>query len=922
MNADRLGDLFGRAMALPRDERTAFLESACADAALREELTSLLAAHDESDGFFERVMGRVVEPLLAAEPVVPDFVSPGDVVDRYEIRGRLGSGGMGVVYEAWDGRLNRTVALKFLSPSLIGDEAAYARLVAEARAVSALDHPGIAVVHDVGTTDGGHLYVAMTHYAGETLNSLLAEGRLPIDEAVDIATQLAAALAVAHEAGVVHRDVKPSNVLVTTRGVAKLLDFGIAKVAGADVTREGATLGTLTYMSPEQTRGEAVDGRTDVWSLGVLLYEMLTGRRPFQGDDDAVVIHAIRNDEPPDVALLRPDVPRALAAIARSCLSKDPDGRPQRAEDLHAAFIACREDRPVRGARTTRPSWRPGRRALASALTGLTALIGIGAYRTLAGGSGPVIRSDRIVVAAFENHTGQPALDWVGRAAADWLIQGLSETGLVDVVPTTAALSASRYAEGGSAGEDTMARVRLLGEETGAGIVVTGAYYLQGDSLYLRATVTDRAGERVLNAIERIATTSIDPIGGIEELRRRAMSVLAGRLDARMQEHALMLRSAPSFQAYRAYLSGMDAFVSEDFRAAIGHFTEAAALDPGFDLPIFYTGLSFANLGRHAAVDSILDLLRPLEDGLAPATRLAVAWMTAMQRGDLMEGYRTSRRITDVMPDGMAHANHINASNWVNRPAEAVRVARQLDPERGELRGWASYWMHLTTAHHLLGQHRQELRTARRGRALIGSGHEILIEREASALAALGRTRALSDFLAMQEDEVARPAGLVRLAGLELLAHGAAADGRAMLRQSLDMALVREETPLFLAQAYILTEQYEAAEPLLRQLAEQFPGSWIAHGWIGVLAARRGDAEEARAMDAWLAELDRPYVFGQATHMRARIAALLGERDRAVALLEQAFREGYGEWPILHIEPDFATLRTYPPFRELVRPRG
>jgi tetratricopeptide (TPR) repeat protein len=921
VSTDLLADLFERALAVPRGERAAFLESTCPDDALRAELMSLLTAHDESDGFFERVMARVVGPLLEAEPDLPDVVNPGDVVDRYEIRGRLGSGGMGVVYEAWDSRLNRTVALKFLGPSLVGDEAAYARLVAEARAVSALDHPGIAVVHDVGTTESGQLYVAMTHYAGETLNVRLASGQLPIDEVVDIAAQLAGALAVAHEAGVVHRDVKPSNVLVTTRGVAKLLDFGIAKVAGADVTREGATLGTLAYMSPEQTRGEAVDERTDVWSLGVLLYEMLTGRRPFQGGDDAVVIHAIRNDDPTDVAVLRPDVPRDLAAIVRRCLSKEQDGRPRRAEDLHAALIAFREGRPVHGARATRRWWRPRRRAVATALLGMTALLGIGAYRTLSD-SAPGIRSDRIVVAAFENHTGQQTLDWVGNAAADWLIQGLSETGLVDVVPATAALSASRYAQAGLASVDAMARVRLLGDETRAGIVVTGAYYLQGDSLYLRATVTDRAAERVVNALEPIATASANPIEGIEELRRRTMSILAHHLDARMQEHASMLRSAPSFQAYRAYLAGMEAFVSDDFRAAVGHFTEAAALDPGFDLPIFYTGLSLGNLHRYAAVDSILDLLRPFEAGMAPGTRLGVAWLTAMQRGNLMDAYRASRRIIDVMPDGLAHANHINASIGVNRPAAAVRVARQLDPERGELRGWSSYWMHLTTAHHMLGQHRQELRAARRGRALVGADHEMLIGREVRALAALGRTRAVADLLTAHEDDLARPAGLLRLAGLELLAHGRAADGRAMLRRSLDMALSRAETPLFLAQGYILTEQYEIAEPLLRQLAEQYPASWAARGWIGVLAARRGFAEEARAMDAWLAEFDRPYNFGQATHMRARIAALLGERDHAVALLEQAFREGYSDWSMLHLEPDFATLRSYAPFRELIRPKG
>jgi len=273
---------------------------------------------------------------LPAETPPPDAARPraagaigmlGRSIYQYTIREHLGGGGMGVVYKAEDMRLERTVALKFLPPELTRDPVAKARFLQEARAASALDHPNICTIHEVGETDDGQLFLVMTCYDGETLKRRIEHGALPLDEALDIAKQIAQGLAKAHRLGIVHRDIKPANIIVTTDGIVKILDFGLAKLAGAaGLTRAGFCLGTPAYMSPEQARGE-VDHRTDLWSLGVVLYEMVTGSAPFTGDSDQAIIYSLLTEEPKAPSLLRPDVPRELERVLQGMLAKDPGDR-------------------------------------------------------------------------------------------------------------------------------------------------------------------------------------------------------------------------------------------------------------------------------------------------------------------------------------------------------------------------------------------------------------------------------------------------------------------------------------------------------------------------------------------------------------------------------------------------------------------
>ena len=270
-----------------------------------------------------------------ADPLV------GKTVAQYEVVAKLGGGGMGIVYAARDTKLGRRVALKFLPPQWSHDDSAKQRFIREAQAASATDHRNICTIHDIDAADDGQLFIVMAHYDGQTLKQRLEAGALSVDEALDIAAQVAEGLAKAHAQGVVHRDIKPGNLMLTEDGV-KILDFGLAKFADVrfKLTQEGSTLGTVSYMSPEQARGEEADHRTDIWAIGVVLYEMLTGGPPFKGGYPEAISYAIKNDPPPPlrVAGCDPAISEALEQLVFRALHKSPAVRFQSARDLARAL--------------------------------------------------------------------------------------------------------------------------------------------------------------------------------------------------------------------------------------------------------------------------------------------------------------------------------------------------------------------------------------------------------------------------------------------------------------------------------------------------------------------------------------------------------------------------------------------------------
>lgn len=265
---------------------------------------------------------------------IKEFAKGSTVASRYEIAEELGRGGMGVVYKAKDTKLKRTVALKFLSPELTRDSEAKERFIHEAQTASVLDHPNICTVHEIDE-DEGQMFISMAYIEGQSLREKVKTGPLKMDEALDIAVQVTEGLHGAHEKGIVHRDIKSANIMVTAKGQAKVMDFGVAKLVGqTKFTRTGATMGTAAYMSPEQSRGEKVDHRTDIWSLGVVLYEMVIGQLPFRGDHEQAMMYSILNEEPEPMTGMRTGVPMELERIVNKALTKDPAARYQHTDDM------------------------------------------------------------------------------------------------------------------------------------------------------------------------------------------------------------------------------------------------------------------------------------------------------------------------------------------------------------------------------------------------------------------------------------------------------------------------------------------------------------------------------------------------------------------------------------------------------------
>ena len=318
----------------------------------------------------------------------------GETLGHFEIAEKLGEGGMGVVYRARDTRLGRTVAIKLLRPEAVADPDRARRFLLEAKAASALTHPHIVTVHDIGEDPARGTWIAMELVEGESLRQRLERGRLEVKEALRIALDMARGLAAAHAAGIVHRDVKPGNVMITRHGIVKVLDFGLAKLVSPEraatdsvsptlsspaATRLGVLLGTPAYMSPEQAEGRPVDARSDVFSFGAVLYEMLTGQRPFDGASELSLLSSILRDTPPRVRRLRPDADPRLEELVERCLAKDAAARPASAQALvpELEALLARESTPSVGRLLRRPAWVAG---LALVLAALGAL-GFWAWR-------------------------------------------------------------------------------------------------------------------------------------------------------------------------------------------------------------------------------------------------------------------------------------------------------------------------------------------------------------------------------------------------------------------------------------------------------------------------------------------------------------------------------------------------------------
>jgi serine/threonine protein kinase len=357
--ADRILD---EAMTFEPEARTAYLEQASQhDPALRNELMARFHSAEAADDFFDRLSELVFSSDFSSDDEPPAdapqeaVLTEQDVLGHYRIVSLIGRGGMGTLYRARDERLARDVALKFLPSDLSTERKARERLLTEARAVAALNHPNVCAIHEIAETADGHMFFAMPLYDGITLKEKLRQGPLSIEESAGTAIQIARGLAAAHARGIVHRDVKPGNVMLSSDGTVRLLDFGLAIPIDGSFTNSGSTRGTVAYMSPEQARGEPIDARSDLWSLGVVLYEMIAGRRPFHKGNPAAILDQVFHWDPEPLSSHRQEIPAALATIVERLLQRDPakrfDSATQLLDDLQKAL-------PPAGSSRASPSLR------------------------------------------------------------------------------------------------------------------------------------------------------------------------------------------------------------------------------------------------------------------------------------------------------------------------------------------------------------------------------------------------------------------------------------------------------------------------------------------------------------------------------------------------------------------------------------
>jgi TolB-like protein len=557
--------MLDEAMALPVSDRAAFIEKACGDdTALLTEVQSLLASTDDASLFFRSLADTVVQPTLTAaieDPALDPHLQK--TYGTYRVESWLARGGMGTVYRARDERLDRIAALKFLPSNRVGDATARDRLLREARAASALDHPNICTIFSVEETAGGEPFIAMALYDGETIAARIARGAIPVADSVRIITEIARGLAYAHSRGIAHRDLTPRNLMLTAGGIPKILDFGLAS-ATVPGEKHGAS-GTVPYMSPEQVRQDELDPRTDVWSLGVVWYEMLTGQRPFQGDDASGTIRAIQAAAPRPIRELRPEVPRAVAALIGRMLAPRAANRPD-APALLASLEALGA-----GATTLR------RRVLATALVTATIVVAASIIVTKVRGTPTVAATpvSRIAVLPFTNLNPDSQHAFIAAGVEDEVLAQLSKVQGLRVV--------SRRNER----SDTTTSITDIGRMLGVDAVVRGSVQRIGDEVRVRAQLIDTRTREYLWA-EYYDRPAKDLFGIRTEIALGIANALHASL-APEERDRVARQPTTNPDAYDAYLAGRafharPGFDPADLRLAERSYDRAVALDPDFAL--------------------------------------------------------------------------------------------------------------------------------------------------------------------------------------------------------------------------------------------------------------------------------------------------------------------------------------------------
>jgi eukaryotic-like serine/threonine-protein kinase len=707
----QIEQLYHQALEREPHERTAFLEQACGDdLALRRELESLLGYDERAAHFIEAPPDDVAAAMLAGEQRQSMV---GRTISHYQLVSLLGAGGMGEVYLAEDTRLRRRVALKLLPARFTADRDRLRRFDQEARAASALNHPNIITIHEIGEIEKAH-YLVTEFIDGETLRQRLMQGRLEISFALDVILQVASALAAAHEARIVHRDIKPENIMLRGDGLVKVLDFGLAKLTeaanpGATVeastavmlsTEAGVVMGTAGYMSPEQARGQKVDARSDIFSLGVVLYEMITGNAPFEGATSSDVIAAILKTEPPPLGHYLPEAPGELARIVTKALRKDREERYQTIKDLLVDLKRLRQELEVRAKEpaiasaevTEERQWwgaeylvnklRLHKRGAAAILVALFVAIAGFAYALLFAEDKKSIGS--IAVLPFVNANADPGTEYLADGITESIINNLSQLPNLKVMSRN---SVFRFK-----GQEIDAQD--VGQKLGVRAVLTGRVAQRGDALAISIELVDARDNTQLWGQQynrRLADVFVVQEKMAEEIREKLRLKLTGT-----GQQQLAKRPTENLKAFQYYMQGRaytQRRTREDLLAAIRYCEKAIGEDPNYALA--YAGLAdaYSNLGVRGYIAPIEGLRKAeetarralaLDDKLAePHVALGQVYVT-FSPSNFSRGDRELRTAIELSPSlSLAHL-YLGVSlvrqGRFDESLEELLKARELDP--------------------------------------------------------------------------------------------------------------------------------------------------------------------------------------------------------------------------------------------------